>query len=315
MSSRPTPRITRSSSLAAAESPDAGSQTSSTPSMRGLRSSMQALPVGDGENPGDMAVDDADAGDADDNAGVLNEDRVPTPTAPPTSALALAPIPTGALRDKAPYHVNNFRDKVFCRFGDRDYDEDMFFDAGLLRHAADCVADWNFSIKSDPWNYALGRYALAEEKEEWALTKQINNWFGGEVEPHVQDARCNGFVGRLWWADAEVRAKKKADTLIPRDHTAVELRHRDDSSFLWTSSLHLCWPLPLTCGPTASFDVVWSFSFKAIGKDLEGLLVLSETMSSLFVGTAFAAYVVSALHTLPTDSTVQTRREGLGDTT
>ena len=58
---------------------------------------MQALPVGDGENPGDMAVDDADAGDADDNTGVLNEDRVPTPTAPPTSVLALAPIPTGTI--------------------------------------------------------------------------------------------------------------------------------------------------------------------------------------------------------------------------
>ena len=260
---------------------------------------MQALPASGSPSAGDMAVDEDDNDDvADAAAGVPDgyRTRDPTPTAPPTSSLALAPIPTDALKGKAPYTTTNLRGKVFFRFGDiADYDDALFFDIAILRHAADCVADWNYSHKSDPWNYAIGRYALADDKEEWALTKQITNWFGGETEPHVWTTHSYGFAGRLWWNDAEVRAKKKVDTLIPRDHSAVELRHRDDSSFLWVSPLHLCWPPPLTCGPTSPYDVVWSFSLNAIGKDLEGLDVLGDALSILFVGTFFAAYVVLSL--------------------
>ena len=38
-----------------------------------------------------------------------------------------------------------------------------------------------------------------------------------------------------------------------------------------------------------------TFSLKAIGKDLEGLLILGDVMATLFVGTFFAAYIVLSL--------------------
>ena len=92
-----------------------------------------------------MAVDEDDNDDVADAAdGALDGYRSqdPTPTAPPTSSLTLAPIPTDALKGKAPYSTTNLREKVFFRFGDIvDYDDALFFDIGMLRYAADCVAD------------------------------------------------------------------------------------------------------------------------------------------------------------------------------
>ena len=77
----------------------------------------------------------------------------------------------------------------------------------------------------------------------------------------------------------------KKDMLIPRGLKKAEMRHINDKSFLWFSSVGDCWPPPLVCGPDDSYNALWSFTLKDTLKECKGLRLIGMALSAHFCGT------------------------------
>ena len=229
-----------------------------------------------------------------------DDDRVKTPVpevAPPAClaeahqqiVAAVGSYSEGTIDGTPPYVTADDVDKVFIRFGGiEDVWDGLYVEPSLYGLTATCVAEWTYAKSSDPDNYILGRFAGVDRTEEWTLTKQALAWFGGGEEPLGWSGHRDGFYSRLWWIDSKMKRGKK-DTLIPGGLKKAELRHVNDKSFLWFSSVGDCWPLPLVCGPDSGYDALWSFTLKDTLKERQGLRLIGTALSIHFCGTFSAA--------------------------
>ena len=284
VSATPSRRASRAPSLAGSRAGSPSRAVSPSPSLDVITAASNRLALHGGnrvprtwEEPADEEMEDARA-------------QTPTPADVPSQPPNLTvSIPKGFAESLKIDVTTHERQRVYRDFGLEDIEDSLFCGPDIVKLAADCIAEWTYIKKSHPRNYVLGRFAITDRKEEWTLTKQANAWFGGGTEPAIYSTFRGDFLARAWWIDDEVKgSNKKIDTMFPEGHNKVEMRHIDDSAFLWFSPMGDCWPLPLTCGPDDRYDDIWAFTFKDPLQEQRGLTALATYLNQVCCGAFFA---------------------------
>ena len=165
-------------------------------------------------------------------------------------------------------------------------DAELYTPASMIKLAADLIGGMvTFGFK--PLNFALARFALADVRDEWALSQQLQSGFKGSTFPSTaRHSEAGKFPCGLWWRDNLEKRDKRDPPLLPNEN--VQTRMLDDKSFLWASPLAACWPLPLSIGPGKSWGQYWMFKIKEGVPDRTLLATLEEELGRKFYGGFFA---------------------------